>query len=175
MANHYRLDRVLLEAALIDVLLRERRRRRMAQQRLEERLRFEQLVSELSGTFINLASEKVETRIIEALGQVASLLSFDIATLSVFTGRGTEGRARLHLEGEGLYRKYPSNLTDKDFPWSARELFAGRDVCLPTLGGCRRKPTSIAPRIEQYHVQSSYSVPIVAGGKLIGVLGFNSG
>ena len=48
----------LLEAALIDILLRERRRRRMAQQKLEERLRFEQLVSELSGTFVNLAPEK---------------------------------------------------------------------------------------------------------------------
>ena len=108
----------LLEAALIDVLLRERRRRRMTQKKLEERLRFEQLVSELSGTFINLAPETVEAWIIEALGQVASLLRFDIAALSVFTGRGTEGRVAYIWRAEGI-PDIPSNLTDKDFPWSA--------------------------------------------------------
>ena len=163
----------LLEAALIDVLLRERRRRRMAQKKLEERLRFEHLVSELSGTFINLAPETVEAWIIEALGQVASLLRFDIAALSVFTGRGTEGRVAYIWRAEGI-PDIPSNLTDKDFPWSARELFAGRDVCLPTLGGLPPEASTDRSTYEQYHVRSSYSVPLIAGGKPIGVLGLNT-
>jgi hypothetical protein len=82
----------LIEAILIDILLRERRRGRLAQRELEDRLRFEQLVSALSGTFVNLSPAKIEAQIIEALGQIASFLRFDIAALSVFTGRGTEGR-----------------------------------------------------------------------------------
>ena len=163
----------LLEAALIDVLLRERRRRRMAQTKLEERLRFEHLVSELSGTFINLAPETVEAQIIEALGQVASLLRFDIAALSVFTGRGTEGRVAYIWRAEGM-PEIPSDLTDKDFPWSARELFAGRDVCLPTLDGLPPEASTDRSTYEQYHVRSSYSVPLIAGGKPIGVLGLNT-
>jgi PAS domain S-box-containing protein len=163
----------LLEAALIDILLRERRRRRLAQQRLEERLRFEQLVSELSGTFINLAPEKVEARIIEALGQVASLLRFDIGALSVFTGRGTEGRVAYIWRAKGV-PEIPSDLTDKDFPWSARELFAGRDVCLPSLDGLPPEARTDRATYQQYHVRSSYSVPLVAGGKAIGVLGLNT-
>jgi PAS domain S-box-containing protein len=163
----------LLEAALIDVLLRERRRRRIAQQKLEERLRFEQLVSELSSTFINLPPDKVEAQIIEALGQVARLLRFDIAALSVFTGRGTEGRVAYIWRAERV-PEIPSDLTDKDFPWSAQELFAGRDVCLRSL-----EMLPLAARIdratyEKYHVRSSYSVPMVAGGKVIGVLGLNT-
>ena len=88
-------------------------------------------------TFINLAPETVEAWIIEALGQVASLLRFDIAALSVFTGRGTEGRVAYIWRAEGI-PDIPSTLTDKDFPWSARELFAGRDV-LSTNSG--RAPT----------------------------------
>ena len=163
----------LLEAALIDVLLRERRRRRMAQKKLEERLRFEHLVSELSGTFINLAPETAEVRIIEALGQVASLLRFDIAALSVFTGRGTEGRVAYIWRAEGI-PELPSDLTDKDFPWSARELFAGRNVCLPTLHGLPPEASTDRSTYEQYHVRSSYSVPLIAGGKPIGVLGLNT-
>jgi two-component system, LuxR family, sensor kinase FixL len=163
----------LLEAALIRILLRERRRRRLAQQRLEQRVRFEQLVSELSNTFINLPTEKVKAQIIEALGQVASFLRFDIAALSVFTGRGTEGRVAYIWRAEGV-PEIPSDLTDKDFPWSAQELFAGRDVCLRSLEMLPLAARTDRATYEKYHVRSSYSVPMVAGGKVIGVLGINT-
>ena len=163
----------VLEAVLIHVLLRERRRRRLAQQSLEERLRFEELVAELSSTFINLPPDKVEAQIIEALGQVASLLRFDIAALSVFSGRGTEGRVAYIWRAEGV-PEIPSDLSDRDFPWSAQELFAGRDVCLRSLEMLPLAARTDRATYEKYHVRSSYSVPMVAGGKVIGVLGLNT-
>jgi two-component system, LuxR family, sensor kinase FixL len=160
----------VLEAVLIDVLLRERRRRRLAQQRLEERVHFEQLVSELSNTFINLPPEGVEAQIIEALGQVGRLLRFDIAALSLFTGRGTEGRVAYLWRAPGV-PEIPSNLTDKDFPWVAQELFAGRDVCLRNLEMMPLAARTDRATYEKYHVRSTYNGPMVAGGKVIGVLG----
>jgi two-component system sensor kinase FixL len=163
----------VLEAVLIDVLLRERRRRRLAQQSFEERLRFEQLVAELSSTFINLPPDKVEAQIIEALGRVGSLLRFDVATLSVFTGRGTEGRVAYIWRAEGV-PEIPADLTDKDFPWSARELLDGRDVCLPRLDLMPLAARTDRATYERYRVRSSYSIPMVAGGKVLGVLGLNT-
>src|SRR6266481_5089428 len=163
----------LLEAVLIDILLRERRRRRLAQEKLEERLRFETLLSELSGTFINLPTHRVEPQIHQALGQVAKLLRFDIAALSVFTGRGTEGRVAYIWRAEGV-PEIPSDLTDKDFPWSALELSVGRDVCFASLSALPVQAHTDRATYEKYHVRSSYSVPMVAGGKAIGVLGLNT-
>lgn len=160
----------LFEAVLIDRLLRERRRRKLAQQRLEERLRFEQLVSELSNTFINLPPERVEAQIIEALGQVATFLRFDIAALSVFTGRGVEGRVAFIWRAEGV-PEIPSGLTDKDFPWVAQELFAGRDVCVRSMEMLPLAARTDRATYEQYHVRSTYNVPMIAGGKVLGVLG----
>ena len=160
----------IFEGVLIGLMLWERRRRRLAQQGLEERLRFEQLVSELSGTFINLPADKVEAQIIEALGQVASFLRFDIAALSVFTGRGTEGRVAYIWRAEGV-REIPSDLTDEDFPWVARELFAGRDVSLRTLDGLPPEARIDRATYDQYQVRSTHNVPMVAGGNVIGVLG----
>jgi PAS domain S-box-containing protein len=159
----------LLEALLIDILLRERRRRRLAQQRLEERMRFQELVSQLSSTFINLPPERVEAQIIEALGRVARFLTFDIAALSLFTGRGTEGRVAFIWRDEGV-PKIPSDLTDKDFPWMAQQLFAGRDVSLRTLDGLPREAQVDRAVYEKYHVRSVYTVPMLAGGNVIGVL-----
>jgi two-component system, LuxR family, sensor kinase FixL len=163
----------IFEAALIDILLRERRCRRLAQQTLEERVRFEQLVSDLSTTFINQPPERMEAQIIEALGQVASFLRFDIAALSVFTGRGTEGRVAYIWRAEKV-PEFPSDLTDKDFPWSARELFAGRDVCLRSLEMLPLAARADRATYEKYHVRSSYSVPMMGGGKVIGVLGISA-
>jgi PAS domain S-box-containing protein len=160
----------LLEAILIDILLRERRRRRLAQRELEDRLRFEQLVSELSGTFVNLAPEKIEAQIIEALGRIASFLKFDIAALSIFTGHGTEGRVAYIWRAEGV-PEIPSDLTDKDFPWVAQELFAGRNVSLRTLDGLPLGAHVDRATYEQYHVRSTHNVPMFAGGNVIGVLG----
>jgi PAS domain S-box-containing protein len=158
----------VLEALLIDVLLRERRRRRLAQQSLEERLRFEKLVSELSGTFINLPPDKVESRIVEALGQVATLLRFDIAALSLFTGRGTEGRVAFIWRAEGV-PEIPPGLTDEDFPWMAQELLAGRDVGIRDLEMLPLAARTDRVTYEKYHVRSVYNVRMIAGGEVIGV------
>jgi PAS domain S-box-containing protein len=160
----------IIEGALIYILLAERRRRRLAQHRLEERLRFEQLVSELSGTFINLAADKVEAQIVEALGRVASLLRFDIAALSVFTGPGPAGRVAHIWRAEGV-PEISSSLTERDFPWVAQELFAGRDVSLRTLDGLPPQAHIDRATYDQYHVRSTHNVPMVTGGNVIGVLG----
>jgi two-component system, LuxR family, sensor kinase FixL len=163
----------VLEAVLISVLLRERRRRRLVQQKVEEHLRFEQLVSELSNKFINLSSEDVEDEIVSALGQVARLLRFDIAALSIFTGQDGQGRVAYICRAEGV-PEIPSGLTDRDFPWSAEELFAGRDVCLRSLEMLPLAARTDRATYEKYHVRSSYNVPMVTGGRVIGVLGFNT-
>jgi PAS domain S-box-containing protein len=160
----------MLEAGLIDILLRERRRRRHTQQQLEERLRFERLVAELSNTFINLPPNKVEDRIIDALGRVAQALRFDIAALSVFTGRGAEGRVGYMWRAERV-PEIPLDLTDKDFPWVAQELLAGRDVCLRDLEMLPLAARADRATYEKYHVRSTHNVPMIAGGKVIGTLG----
>ncbi len=159
--------------ALIVMMLWERRRRRLAQQGLDERLRFEKLLSDLSGTFINLAADRVEGQIHDALGAVARFLKFDIATLSVFTGQSIDSRLAFVWTAEGL-PEIPSHLSNEDFPWSAEALFAGHDVCLRTLDELPGKAQPDRANYEKYHVRSSYSVPMIAGGRVIGALGLHA-
>jgi PAS domain S-box-containing protein len=163
----------VVEAGLIGILLRERRRRRRAQQTIEEQLRLEQLVSELSGIFINLPAHRVEGQIIEALGRVARLLEFDIAALSLFTGPGPTGRVA-HLWKAEEVPEIASNLTERDFPWVAQELFAGRDVSVCKLDELPPQAAEDRATYERYHVRSTHNIPIVLGGKVIGVLGLCS-
>ncbi|MGN6734916.1 MAG: sigma 54-interacting transcriptional regulator [Candidatus Binatia bacterium] len=163
----------VVEAGLIGILLRERRRRRRAQQTIEEQLRLEQLVSELSGIFINLPAHRVEGQIIEALGRVARLLEFDIAALSLFTGPGPTGQVA-HLWKAEEVPEIASNLTERDFPWVAQEIFAGRDVSVCKLDELPPQAAEDRATYERYHVRSTHNIPIVLGGKVIGVLGLCS-
>ena len=103
---------------------------------------------------------------------MASLLRFDIATVFLFTGSGSEGRVSFIWRAEGV-PELPSDLTDKDFPWSVQELFAGRDVCLPSLDALPPAARTDRATFEKYHVRSSYRIPMVASGRVIGALGLN--
>ena len=163
----------VVEAGLIGILLRERRRRRRAQQTIEEQLRLEQLVSELSGTFINLPAHRVEGQIIEALGRVAKQLDFDIVALSLFTGPGPAGRVAHLWKSEGV-PDILSDFTDRDFPWVAQELLAGRDVSVRRVDDLPAQAAEDRATYERYHVRSTHNVPIVLGGRVIGVLGLCS-
>jgi formate hydrogenlyase transcriptional activator len=163
----------VVEAGLIGILLRERRRRRRAQQTIEEQLRLEQLVSELSGTFINLPAHRVEGQIIEALGRVAKQLDFDIVALSLFTGPGPAGRVAHLWKSEGV-PDILSDFTDRDFPWVAQELLAGRDVSVRRVDDLPAQAGEDRATYERYHVRSTHNVPIVLGGRVIGVLGLCS-
>lgn len=54
----------------------------------EERLRFEQLLTDISSTFVNVAHEEVDGAIADALGRVAGHLGADLATVMQIDERG---------------------------------------------------------------------------------------
>ena len=157
-----------LQATLITGLLWERRRRRRTQEYLDERLRFEELVSQLSARFIHLPSQKIEEQIVDSLREAAKFLGFDFSTLSVFTGPA-EGRVAFIWQAPGT-PAIPSNLSEKDFPWMTRELFAGRDVSFLNPGDLPREAEMDRAAVERIRNRSVHCVPLVTGETPIGVL-----
>ncbi len=158
----------ILQAALIFVLLAERKRRRGTQANLDERLRFEELVSQLSARFIYLPSDQIDEQIVDSLREVARFLGFDFSTLSVFTGPAV-GRVAFIWQAPGT-PTIPSDLTEKDFPWHARELFAGRDVSFLAPADLPREAEIDRATVEKIQNQSVHCVPLLAGETPVGVL-----
>ena len=159
----------LVEGLLILGLLRAMARRRLAKLALRERLGFEQLVSELSGTFINMPIEKMNAQITDGLGRVAKRLGFDAASLAVFKGRGADERVAFLWRAEGAARNLPE-FSEESFPWSANELFQGREVCLPNLE--KLPPEAVLDRTayERSDIRSVYQIPLSAEGAPLGSL-----
>jgi PAS domain S-box-containing protein len=139
---------------------------------LNDLLRFERLNADISSTMMRVPAEELGKQIAPAIGQVARLLGFDVATLAVFNG---DGSARLpYVWSEPDTPGLPANLTDKDFPWSARELLAGRDVHIRTLEDFPPEAKTDRATYERYGLKSVLDVPVLVSGQSVGVLSMGS-
>jgi PAS domain S-box-containing protein len=160
---------IIAQGLLIAALLRQARQRRRAQQALDERLKIEQLIAELSHVFINVPSEKLGAQIVDGLRRVGEGLKFDIAAFSIFTGRGAEGKMAFIWRGPGVPEIRP-NLLEDDLPWSAAQLVQNQDIWLPTLESLPPEANLDRATYARYRVQSSYHVPLYARGLILASL-----
>jgi PAS domain S-box-containing protein len=139
---------------------------------MDHQLRFERLVTEISAMLINIPPAEVEKRIVAAMGRVASMLGFDIAVYSLLFGQGT-GLVAYVWNKPGV-AGMPAHLTEKDFPWKARELSEGRDTHLRTLDDFPPEAAVDRATYERYGIKSSSDVPIIVGGRGVGVFSLGS-
>jgi PAS domain S-box-containing protein len=140
---------------------------------LQERLRFETLLSELSATFVNLPAEEIDNRITEGTKKVGQLLGAARGGLLQF---GEDGKSVVISHSWGIEGIAPVRSADPeiDWPWITskvvgRELLLVRDPGdLPDEAG-RDRESMIS-----YGVQSIILLPLVVGGRALGSLAFST-
>ena len=157
------------EALLIGGLLVQRGRRRRAESALDERLRFETLLADLSAILGNLPAGEVERRIDRALGRLVAGLGVDRATLAEVTPDA--GVVRLaHSRGRDGIAPAPATLEAAAFPWTVARARRGSIVC---FARAEDLPPEAAVDRESYTahgITSLVAVPLSIGGSVAGVL-----
>ena len=162
---------VLLEAVLILGLLLERAGRKRAELALAERLRFERLLSELSARLIPVPLSDVDTEIEQGLQRVGEFLHIDRASLLEYIPGGPPVRISWAVGGDE--KPWPM-IEAGHLPWTEGRLRAGRIARFSRL---EELPDAAA--IDRLHhrtggTRSSVSLPLRAGGIMLGVLSFDS-
>jgi signal transduction histidine kinase len=138
---------------------------------LEERLRFEALLSELSAGLIHVPASKIDAALAGGLQQVATFLGVDRANLEQYVGG--EPTVRLTWALPGL-EEPPTVMNTDQFPWSAETLRRGEGVRFSRID---ELPTEAAIDRASYAragTRSKVSLPLRAGGPVLGVLSFGS-
>src|SRR5437762_2022767 len=99
----------------VDVDLREQ---------LEERLRFERLLTDLSATFVNVAADLVDAQIEQALEQLVDFLGIE---RSSFGQISEDNKAILvtHSFVAPGYPPFPPLILEEDLPWYAGQVRRG--------------------------------------------------
>jgi signal transduction histidine kinase len=162
---------ILLEAALIAGLLVQQARQRRARRLLAERLRFESLLSELSARLIPAAVSDVDTEIERGLRRVVEFLRMDRASLHEYVPGGA--MIRISWVVEGAEPLSPTSETGP-FPWTTRQHQRGQAVRFSRIDELPEEAAVDRQRYLAAGTRSCLSLPLSAGGSLLGVLSFES-
>jgi signal transduction histidine kinase len=138
---------------------------------LEERWRFEALLSELSAGLIHVLAADIDAALELALQQVGTFLGVDRANLDEFVA--AETGLRISWTAPGLVDA-PRVIDADQFPWTAARLALGELVRFSRLD---ELPTEAAIDRASYQRAGTHSkvlLPLRAGGAILGVLSFGS-
>lgn len=159
-----------VQTIVIVWLLRHRAAAREARRRLNDRLRFETLLADLSAKLIHVEIRNLDTALGTALQQAATFLGMDRGRLDEYADGVSV--ASIAWAEPGIHS--PPSTVGGDFAWTMETLQRGGIVRFSRL---RELPASAAADREGYDrlgIRSHLSIPLRAGGPLLGVLAFDS-
>jgi signal transduction histidine kinase len=141
---------------------------------MQERLRFETFLAELSATFVNVPADYVDSEIESALGQIVEFLGIDRSGFGEITADGRQIEITHSFELPGVPIS-PRCIVDERMPWYAQKIWQGNVVRLTHL------PDDLPPQAEperEYCIQtglkSLLTIPLKVMGSVVGGLGFSS-
>jgi len=160
---------VCIQSGLIFFLFWQRNQVRRAKSDLAERLRFEELLFELSARFVNLSPDRVESRLVQGLKELAEFLKVDRATLFDLSESDSKLHAVHSAASDGIMPSPP--LIDLvQLPWARRKITNGEEIA---FSDCSELPAEAAAEKDYFHsfgIQSSIAVPLCADQETLGIL-----
>jgi signal transduction histidine kinase len=162
---------VVLATVLILWLLRHRAASRHAQRLLQDRLRFETLLSELSAKLIHIDASGLDAALQAALRQMVTFLEADRGNLDEYRD-GAPG-VRVSWAEPGV-APLPAILAVDHLVWTADTLRRGAVVRFSRTDELPAEATMDRTGYERLGTRSHLSIPLQAGGPILGVLSFDS-
>lgn len=141
---------------------------------LDERMRFEALLVDLSAAFINLPADAVDAQIERGLGRIVKFLGVERGSLGEYAEDGRQIRIT-HSYAEPGFPPIPSVALDELWPWYAEQLRRGEILPLTRLPD-DLPPEAAAEReyCDRSGFKSHLAIPLRIGGLVLGFIGFGS-
>ena len=140
---------------------------------LEDRLRFESLLANLTARFVNLPPAEVKGEIDGALRELCELLDLDRSTLWIFDDPlDDEARLRHHYQIRGG-PDIPSDVRSSIlFPWVREQALKGDEIVLETMDELPDRAAVDRESFRHYESKSVVVLPLRVGGRSIGIVSF---
>jgi PAS domain S-box-containing protein len=159
----------VVEAALIVMLLVQRRQRTRAQQALARSLGLEQLVSEISTKLAAVSPSEREVEVQDALFRVARELGFDRASLIELTDDPRQARVTSSVAVSGG-QPLPETFAADRFPWTLAAIERGDVVQWPARSWIPAAAAEDRKAFAAVGTEGFVSVPLTVGQTVVGAL-----
>lgn len=142
---------------------------------MEERIRFDVLLSEISADFINMPSDQLDKGIEDAQRRVCECLELDLSALWQWDAIDSNTLQLTHLYrplgGPPVPEKMDAN---EFFPWCQQELRSGKTITVSCIDNVPPEAFRDQEAWRHYGVKTSLTIPLAAGkGPVFGGLSFN--
>jgi len=143
---------------------------------LEERLRFETLLTEISARFVNLPASQVDSEIEDAQRAICKCLALDHSSLWQVSREDPDHLYLTHLYRAPELSPPPERMSGSEFfPWAQRKLQAKEIVDVPNTAEAPPEAARDMETWRQFGIKSALGIPLsVGGGPTIGVLSFDA-
>src|SRR6266536_2848851 len=142
-------------------------------QSVEESLRFERLLVELSAGFINLSADQIDAAVENGLRRIVETLGIDRSTLSRVSAETGHFRSTHSWALSGL-APVPATTTSYSFPWVLATMRAGKPIVFSRLDELPPEAHADRRSYEQIGLRSHVALPVLVAGELLAVLGFGT-
>jgi signal transduction histidine kinase len=146
------------------------------QSELDEHLRFETLLIDLSTRFVNVSADQVDEEVADAQRRICECLQLDSSLLWQWTDMPS-ARFRLthmHRPLGGPAAPEPRDV-QATFPWTYEQLLAGRMYVNSSLDDLPPEAACDLASYRRHGVKSNVGIPLtVGGGPPVGALTFNT-
>ena len=134
---------------------------------LRQRLRFEELLSQLSGAFVHLPSHKMHFEFQASLERLARFFELDACGLWLLTRRGGAFEP-VAWHGPSASRA-PSHVGRESFGWCAERIMSQLPIVSSDVEALPTRPEE-RERLRRMGARSLLALPLVAGGEVLGGL-----
>ncbi|MCX5916091.1 MAG: PAS domain-containing protein, partial [Deltaproteobacteria bacterium] len=156
-----------------DRLRREVKAFGQKERQLEEMIRFEKLLSEISTHLVNLPAEQIEREIEQGLGRVVEFLGVDRGGVYIFSGDRTRISRKYFWGMEGIPESAPI-LEDQKFPWLSEKLRKGEILVIPRVDDLPEEAAQDREELKKYRNLSSLVIPLAVGKSVFGAVTFGA-
>jgi transcriptional regulator with GAF, ATPase, and Fis domain len=140
---------------------------------LEERLRFEALLADLSARFVHVPVDQVDGMIEEAQRRIVQALGLDRSTL--LQRSDTEDDLVItHAWAGPDFAAKPGLFAKRDFPWVHQTLLRGGTVRFSTLEELPADAARDKEAFRKIQQKSNVIFPLTATGRVVGALSFGT-
>ena len=144
--------------------------------RLEERLKFETLLADLSARFINVSADLLDAEIKDVQRRICEWLDLDVSTLWQLSADHSGPLLLTHLYAPKDFPPVPELMDGKEvFPWCVEKLFQRENVILSRVTDAPAAAARDLDGWRHYGIKSVLTLPLSAGGgPVYGALSFSS-
>jgi formate hydrogenlyase transcriptional activator len=146
----------------------------VSEKALEERLKFESLLAEISGHFVNLPIDQIEDEIKNTQRRICEFLHLDRSTFWLVPEEDQDTMRLVHIHPASEDPPLPESMDARDFfPWSTQKVLSGEILTISKLADLPPEAARDRETWHSYGTKSTVVIPLSTGrGKPFGLLSF---